>query len=273
MQNQPEFKKQAAALRKYLKELGLELSHQHSLEAIAKVAGFKNWKTMSASTPVAPVAQSHSSESVGRLNEITGPLDGALYKVPVTVEVTETCWIELRAHNKALAIEAALNRAVYQYPKGFEADEGNTKKFDDFYCPDSDSIEVLEEGTAEPVVLPQLGVSDFDADSKDGAENSGMRGEFWVDTFEQEYRLWAELNPHEPDNSNDEIRSKCDLTIRLEFGEGSEQEGEVLAKICIPYQYYGSDYLRGAHLEELFDDGDLLAKLYEHVKKPTKSKK
>ena len=50
-------KTQAKALRAYLAEQGVEISHSQALEATARSHGFKDWNTMSAATPRVPVLE------------------------------------------------------------------------------------------------------------------------------------------------------------------------------------------------------------------------
>lgn len=242
-------KAQARALKEYLQENGITVSHQTSLEAVAKVMGFKNWQTYSAQKPQSakPVAATPEVEDFPVLGV---PECGLLYEVPITVDYTMTANFKVRADSTQDAIDIAREFAQTVFPRGFEVDEGNYRGAKDFYCPDRDAV--------EPTIT--LTTEDFDDNTISVANNMGMSGEFSISTTNEDYFLSAELNPEDPDNSDDDIRAKCTLTISLEYGEESEHIGTIVTK-TVDYEYYGDDRARGDHLEEMFQDGELLSRL------------
>jgi hypothetical protein len=271
MQNVPNPKDQAKLLTKFLKDQGLSLAHQDSLEAIAKVMGFKNWKTMAA-TPAGSRVECKvpTKPAATAIEYIPGPSEVPVYSVPVTVEVTMTAYIKVRAFNVDQAVELALERATDIYPRTFEFDEGNSRKGDDFYCPNEGDV-VLEESGADEVWAAELAkvspdilkltTEDFNDQTIDVCNNMGMRGEFSVLSVGGAYMLSATLDSLNPDNSDDDLRAQCLLTETLEHSEDSDQEGVVILERTVPYEYCGDDRRRGDELEMLFNDRELLGYL------------
>lgn len=259
MHQVPQPKEQATLLKAYLAEAGLTLGHQRALEAIAKVMGYKNWKTMAAQTRPAPVAPAAQPVQV----LVPGPADGELYDVPVTVKETATAIFQVRAFSAEEAIDAACELAHSEYPEKFTLDEGNYKSLRDFYCPDSDEVTpVAAAGVSDEPHQDEphkaLGVSDFDDTTADVANNMGMYGEFSITSEDKQYLLTALLESGEPDSSNDKRRAQCTLTVTLEYGVDHEKEGEKIVTFAQPYEYWGDDRMRGDELEGLFNDGTLL---------------
>jgi hypothetical protein len=228
MHKVPQPKDQARILKAYLAESGITLSHQRALEALAKVMGFKNWKTMSAhvSPNAEPVPAPNSDTPMAQTLQprIPGPAAGQLFSVPITVPVTMTATFQVRAMDPESAIDEARVFARDEGTQCFTLDEGNLHQLADFYCPDPDSVELVEGGTAtEP--LPDLTKEDFDKSTALVANNMGTLGEFWIQSTDGLYELSATLASNDPDNSNDRLRAQCVLTIALENGPGGPLKG------------------------------------------------
>jgi Glyoxalase superfamily protein len=246
MQKIPSPKEQARRLKAFLATTGLELPHQVSLEAVAISMGFKNWKTMSAQTDKpAPSALQ---------DVIPGPADGKLFEVPVTVNAPMTALITVRSdsYNRALLIAKAYAREVY--PRAFTLNTEIPRFYKDFCAPDP---------VPEPELMtPEPAEGDFDAATADVSNNMGMSGEFSIQSKDGNYLLTAELSPLNPDSSNDNLRSKCTITISLAYGENHAKEGTKITGFTEGYVFGGDDRTRGDHLEELFKGGELLNMLY-----------
>ena len=107
----------------------------------------------------------------------------------------------------------------------------------------------------------QLAPEDFDVTTIVEASNHGMLGEFSVKSIDGAFKLTATYSKHEPDNSNDNARSKGTMSIALAYADGHERAGQILAKRTKPYVFHGEDL--GGHLQELFEEYELLDILFK----------
>lgn len=241
MQTTPAPQDQARILMDELKTLGLTLPYQQALQAIARVMGYKNWKTMSAmqaEKPSAPPAPAPSDES--QADEIVGT-EGPVFLVPVSVEMSMTAWIKARGTTEEDAKEAAREHAAAIFPQGFELDDGNHRSLGDFYCGDTE----LELPTED----------DFDTSTLSVDNNFGMLGSLAITSHCGGLILLAELQMLEPDSSDEDRRAQGMLTVRIR----NSDEDEELVKVSREYGYHGDS--PGCHLQELFESKELLTYL------------
>lgn len=192
MHHLPQPKDQARIFKAALKNLNLEVKHQDALEVLAKIGGFKDWQTMSAMPPSAatgPEKEALSSPA------IIGPDDGDLYEALVTVDVSMTARIRVRAHSKDKAEELFSLAGVHQFPGEFELDEGNHHGVGDFYLGDSVAVQNL----SEPII-----------EGSNASASAKWRDEAY------EYRV--EMSRDEPDCSDDERRANVTVTLVVSAG-------------------------------------------------------
>ncbi|MCC5611337.1 hypothetical protein LC612_32485 [Nostoc sp. CHAB 5834] len=241
MQTIPAPQDQARILMDELKSKGFTLPYQQALQAIARVMGYKNWKTMSAlqaGKPSATPAPAPSDESPA--DEVVGT-EGAVFLVPVSVEMSMTAWIKARGTSEEDAKQAAREHAAAIYPQGFELDDGNHRKLGDFYCGDAEMVLPTED--------------DFDTATLSVENNFGTLGSLEVTSRCGGLLLLAELQMLESDSSDDDRSAQGMLTVRIRNAD----EDEELAKVCREYSYHGS--YPGNHLKELFESKELLGYL------------
>jgi hypothetical protein len=220
---------QARILAKALKELNLNVKHQDALEVVAKVMGHKNWKTMSAAYKAAQESAKQATPAILPPLPILGPEDGYLFEGCVTIDVTMSADVVVRAHSKKQAQELLPLAAKEQFPRGFANDDGNFLSLDDFYLGDESAVENL---------------------SKPEFENDGDhygRGD-WKD---ERYEYAIHMSRDNPDSSDDDERADVSVTLVLT----SRQNWQVSCKKDITdYQVQRDDI--ASWIEECVDEGD-----------------
>lgn len=231
MHHIPKPQDQARILETALKSLDLHLPHQTALQVIAKVMGYKDWKTMSAASKEAlaiveapPVVE----RAPAREPEIRGPADGKLYESLVTVDMTLSARIQVRAYDEAQAEELLREAGHAQYPTGFEVDE-NYRGPSDFYMGDPDSITCLTPGQVE-----------YDSD-----------GDYWGTASWEEDGLSYKICASRPnsDNSDEELWAEVEVSLHV-----THANGVTVAKTLTDYEVH-SDNLAD-WIEECIDNGD-----------------
>lgn len=266
----PSAKTQARLLRQHLSKLGFTVPHQDCLEAVALVMGFKDWKTycaadgpskiMPLSAPTAPVASTSApNDAWAKAARNVDESAGALYTVPVTVDVTMTAQVLVRASDTQSAAEHARRLAKENYPAGFELDEGNYHGLADFYVSDADAVTC--EGSPEPKGPPVLSQDDLSIVSASyhlGSRELG--GSLTVFTKDRKYQVKAKLSANGATLADGPNAHRGTLLIRLEpYGNfmAVADHWPVLAEyVNEDYAYHAA--LPGAHLHELLLDGKLL---------------
>lgn len=141
MHHIPKPQDQARIVKSELRAMNLVIPHQDALELVAKVMGFKDWKTMSGSAlelalPTAPNLQMPTRTAI----PLIGPEDGDIYEGLVTVDMTLSARIQVRAYDKEEAQRLLREAGHAQYPTAFEVDDGNYRGPSDFYLGDSDAV-------------------------------------------------------------------------------------------------------------------------------------
>jgi hypothetical protein len=200
---------------------------------------------------------------------VPGPVGGRLFRIPVTVDVTQTAAILVRGNSAEEAIELARKFAHESYPQLFALDEGNYRGLPDFYVGDEQAVEPLEpsdtvaqDPSGEAIFeLESLSLDLFDEDDFEFTSNGGMSGEFSCEAKAGDLELCAQLSPYEPDNSNDDRRSRCCLDVQLK----RLPSGELLASYTQKQYVYGGED-RGDHLADMMNDGTLFELLQASAK-------
>lgn len=178
-----------------------------------------------------------------------------VFSVPVTVSVTMTATVLVTADNEKDAVEAALDAGAAQFAagKGFEIDDGNTRSGDDFYCPD--------EGDVKQVVDKIRACSaDFERFSSVHSSNGGTYGSFTAVSENPALSVSLSLNPLNPDDSDEELRAQH--TLLGEVFLRWDESGQAVREFSIPYEFYGAENERGAHLMTSFFSGDFDEQLF-----------
>lgn len=231
MHHIPKPQDQARILETALKAMDIRLPHQDALQVIAKVMGYKDWKTMSAASKeslavveAAPVVERAPASEP----EIRGPADGKLYEGLVTVDMTLSARIQVRAYNEAQAQELLCEAGHAQYPQGFEVDE-NYRGSCDFYLGDPSAITNLSLGEVE---------YESDGDHYGRAE--------WQD---ERFTYKIIMSRPNSDCSDEEEWSKVEVTLVVEDESGTKVSQEV------PDYEVHTDNL-GDWIEECIDNGD-----------------
>jgi len=85
--------------------------------------------------------------------------------------------------------------------------------------------------------------------------NAGLLGQLNVKSTDGTAVLCATLGSNEPDNSDDDARASCTLTVELTRTDGAP----LLSKTITDYEYHGDD--PGDHLLDLLDADVLLCYL------------
>lgn len=75
--------------------------------------------------------------------ELTGPADGSIYEGIVTVDVSMSATLRVRAKSVEEARELLCAAGPANYPASFQVDEGNYRDAGSFYLGDEDSVEVV----------------------------------------------------------------------------------------------------------------------------------
>ena len=246
MHHIPKPQDQARILENALKEMGTSVEHQVALQLIAKVMGHKNWKTMSAA--VGSVPQMAPSVAIPhRLPEMLGPEDGDIYEALVTVDMTLSGRVKVRAYSEDEAKALFGQAGEAQYPHGFELDEGNYRGACDFYL-DSDSVENLT-GVVREV--------EFDG------QGSYYGSATWTD---ERFTYKIDVSRDNPDSSDEDEESKATLSITISDAAGNNVSED------FDYEVHNDNL--ADYLEETLDDGDfdedidkLVAKLEEKLSK------
>ena len=243
MHHQPKPQDQARILKAALKTLKLDIKHQDALEVAAKMMGYRDWKTMSASSVESVKAPVMEVVKVAQPIPLSGPSDGDIYEGLVVVSETRSAMVRVRAHSREEAVEMLPEAGRDQYPRGFELDEGNYKGLDDFHVCDDDSVENV------------TGVQ-FESEG-----NYFARAD-WKDEEGREFYIG--MTRDEPDSGSDDRRAQVTVDLVVEFN------GVSCSSEDSDYQVHGD---LQAHLEQAFEEGDfdielqaLLEQLTEKLK-------
>lgn len=241
MQHQPQPKDQARILKAALNELNLGIKHQDALEVVAKMMGFRDWKTMSATFE--RVEEDKKAEARA-LSTIMGPEDGQLYEALVTVDQTMSATVRVRAHSKSEAEELLSEAGQAQFPHGFTLDDGNYRGVGDFYF-DSEDVENISK-------------PEYDQDGEHYGTARWSDGQF-------DYGIT--LSRNEPDTSNEDRWAKCTVTLTVSQGEVS------VSKDLRGYECHDDE--PASHLQDCVDEGDFdedFEKLANKLKRQLKLK-
>lgn len=158
-----QIKAQATKLVSLLKAHDGPVRYQDALELLAQLNGHKNWKTMSglldkpnsATTPASDPGepsrfQRFATPEGEQFTQTEIPGTGFLYRVPVTVDVTQTAVVLVRAGDVDEAVDLA-RALVAAGGAPMELDEGNYRGLADYYCPDKqDGVYPLAEVAGLP---------------------------------------------------------------------------------------------------------------------------
>lgn len=229
MHHIPKPQDQARILETALKAMNIRLPHQDALQVIAKVMGYKDWKTMSAAgkEALAIVEAPAVVERVpAREPEIMGPEDGDLYEALMTVDMTLSARIRVRAESDAQARELLSQAAAEQYPQGFEVDE-NYRGSCDFYLGDPDGVTNLSQ--------PEIETE---------GDHYG-RGDWQDERFT--YKII--MSRPNSDCSDEEEWSKVEVTLVVEHESGAKASKDVQ-----DYEVHGDNL--GDWIQECIDEGD-----------------
>lgn len=197
-----QIKTQAKKLVSMLQAHQGPVQYQDALELLAQLNGFKNWKTMSAalSPDKAPCAGAQPEPAVeetrGLRLQVPGehhtfiqdsvPGTGFLYRVPITVDVTQTALVLVRAEDEDDAIELA-KTLVAEGGAPMELDDSNYRGRADYYCPDrQEGVYRVQEEITVPAQVTETGV---------------QVGPFYVELVsldDEDKLLWAELSVFHP---------------------------------------------------------------------------
>ena len=179
------------------------------------------------------------------MSVIAGPEDGDLFVARVTVGMTLSADISVRAHSQEEAEELFSAAAKAQYPHGFEVDEGNYRGVSDFYF-ESREIENLSE--------PQ-----YDRDGN-------FSGKGWWSDADVEYVI--EMTRSNPDGETEEEMAEVEATLTV---RGRNGKGPVLQKTISGYEVHRDDLAEW--IEECVLEGDFdeeLSKMAEKLRKKMK---
>lgn len=231
MHHTPMPQDQARILKKELEDFNIDVKHQDALQLIAKVMGYKNWKTMSAAMVAAPVAAAPAPAVIPhRMPDLIGPADGDIYEALVTVDMTLSGRVKVRANSEDEAKSLFGQAGELQYPHGFELDEGNYRGACDFYLGDSDSVENLS--GVEP---------EIEFDGQGGYYGSAT----WTD---ERFTYKIEISRDNPDSSDEEEQSEATLSITVSDAAGN--------KVSEDSDYEVHHDNLADYLEETLDEGD-----------------
>jgi hypothetical protein len=220
---------QARILETALKAMEIRLPHQAALQVIAKVMGYKDWKTMSAVSkealvvvPAPPVVE----RAPDREPELKGPEDGDLYEALMTVDMTLSGRVRVRAHSDAEARELLREAAAEQYPTGFEVDE-NYRGSGDFYMGGDDGLVNLTQPEIE-------------------AEGDHYGCGEWQD---ERFTFKIIMSRPNSDSSNQEDWAEVEVSLYV-----SDKNGVGVSQLIKDYEVH-SDNL-GDWIEECIENGD-----------------
>jgi hypothetical protein len=240
MHHIPKPQDQARLLEKALKDLNFTVKHQDALQLIARVMGHKDWKTMSAaiaSTPeFAPVVV--ASAIPHTLPAMLGPDDGDIYEGMVTVDMTLSGYVKVRAHSREEAQQLLREAGHAQYPHGFEVDDGNYRGPSDFYLADPNAVENLSEV-----------VFDRDGDFWGNAKWKGERFQYEID-----------MSRDEPDSSDEDHWAAVSVTLTV-----SDSTGTKVTEDITDYEVHNDNLAEW--IEECIDNGDFDEQLEELAEK------
>ena len=258
MHHLPKPQDQARILKDALKALNLGVKHQDALEVVAKMMGFRNWKTLSATsleaeTSSPPGATPKAEEPV----VLKGPADGDIYEAFVTIGeagVTMSARIQVRAYSLEDARELLPVAGFAQFPKGFEIDEGNWPRSSEFYLGDPNDVEnISNPGSGDTIEV------EFDHHGEDWGSAKWSEGGF-------DYLIM--MNRLEPDNGGDEDAwAQCEITITV------SRDGVKCEEVIKDYECHRDNLAEW--LEECWDHGDFneeILRLTEELKKKLKLK-
>jgi len=245
MHHIPQPQDQARILKKALEKLNLDIKHQDALQVIAQVMGHKNWKTMSAAAaapiPPAPIPVAEPDVEI----PLWGPADGKVYEGLVTVDMTMSGYVKVRAHSLAEARQSLRNAGHAQFPRGFEVDEGNYRGPSDFYLGDEDGV--TREGKPAPEITTEgdhFGMADW---KEDGLEYRIAMS-----------RVNPDSNPEEEDDAEGEDSwSAVEVTLRL-----MNSAGVFVTKVITGYQVH-SDF--ADWLQVCINEGDFVEDFEELI--------
>lgn len=230
MHHIPKPQDQARILEAALKSLNLNLPHQAALQVIAKVMGHKDWKTMSAASKEAPTvvqAPPVVEPAPARAIEILGPEDGDLYEALMTVDMTLSGTVRVRAHNDEEARHLLREAAQQQYPQGFEVDDGNYRGPSDYYMGGDDGLVNLSQ--------PEI---EYEGD------HFG-RGDWKDERFE--YKIIMSRSNSDSSDEADWGQVEVSLVVGVEGGVS-------VSKDIPDYEVHSSNL--GNWIEECIDNGD-----------------
>lgn len=231
---------QARILATSVKEaLGAEVPHQTALELVAKVMGHKDWKTMSAAFETAREAKRVQLEPL----IITGPEDGDLYEGIVTVDISMSGVVRVRANSLEEAKDRLEVAGHEQFPRGFRPDEENYRSRADFYLGDEDAVENLSK-----VVFDRDGSNFGSATWKD-------------DKFEYSIRMSRE----NPDSSDEDDWAEVGVTLEV---TSREDESVSHSKDIKDYEVHRDSLT--SWIAECMREGDF-EEDFEKLKKKVKS--
>jgi len=211
----------------HLAHHGAKVPHSKLLHAIAASIGETDWQVLThrhapATVETLPSPALETTPEDSALAQPKGqpfiPGTGFLYEVPVTVDVTASAFIKVRAATKHEAIALAREFAADGHIE-LEMDEGNYRRPGDYYVGDKDILEPLDDD--EPPTPDDH--QDF-AQVQRGAYRISL-----VDADDDMY--WAELDVFDPnseepiedshmtclpmDASPEEIRAFCVRVVEL----------------------------------------------------------
>lgn len=133
-----------AQAKRLMKLLPTPVPYQEALEKIAQIHGYKNWQTFSAQLQnqetAAPVGM--VPPDLAEPEQATIPGEGRLFRIPLTVDMTMSADIFVRAPDRFEAVVVARDFAVDNLQL-FTLDDGNYRASGDYYCGDDDAIEEL----------------------------------------------------------------------------------------------------------------------------------
>lgn len=197
-----QIKTQAKKLVSLLQAHQGPVQYQDALELLAQLNGFRNWKTLSASlskesAPGAGVQPEPAVEETRGLRlrvpdehhtfvQAYVPGTGFLYRVPITVDVTQSALVLVRAEDEDDAIELA-KTLVAEGGAPMELDDGNYRGRADYYCPDrQEGVYRVQGEVTVPTQVTETGV---------------QVGPFYVELAalsDEDTMLWAELSVFHP---------------------------------------------------------------------------
>lgn len=233
MHKTPNQHEQIARMVNYFQQQGISVTDEQALHAIATALGYAK-----PSDYVATFMQVNAGVGPKPGLALVGPADGRIYQALVTVDVTESAMVRVRAYNEEEAEGLFPEAAQLQYPHGFELDD-NAPDLSKFYLGDPEAI-------FEDYPLEVYGDS-FSADAT------------WTDSG-RNYRIQASRD--EPDNADDDMRAAVSLMLTITDATGKSVTNEL-------NEFTVHDDSLSVWLEEAIGEGDFESHFEELLKNLT----